>query len=86
MNAKRESVQFMIFSKKYQEIANAIGMQMDHGVTILDGHGWYTGNEYEVLYPSKEERKRHHLPYRQDHRPKCLCKSEFRNRCVWRGI
>ena len=31
MNAKRESVQFMIFSKKYQEIANAIGMQMDHG-------------------------------------------------------
>ena len=32
MNAKRESVQFMIFSKKYQEIANAIGMQMDHGV------------------------------------------------------
>ena len=30
------SVQFMIFSKKYQEIANAIGTQMDHGVTILD--------------------------------------------------
>lgn len=49
MNAKRESVQFMIFSKKYQEIANAIGMQMDHGVTILDGHGWYTGNEMKVL-------------------------------------
>ncbi len=39
-----------------------------------------------ALYPSKEERERHHLPYRQDHRPKCLCKSEFRNRCVWRGI
>ena len=49
MNARRESVQFMIFSKKYQEIANAIGMQMDHGVTILDGHGWYTGNEMKVL-------------------------------------
>ena len=49
MNARRESVQFMIFSHKYQEIANAIGMQMDHGVTILDGHGWYTGNEMKVL-------------------------------------
>ena len=49
MNAKRESVQFMIFSKKYQEIANAIGTQMDHGVTILDGHGWYTGDEMKVL-------------------------------------
>ena len=49
MNARRESVQFLIFSKKYQEIANAIGMQMDHGVTILDGHGWYTGQEMKVL-------------------------------------
>lgn len=41
-NARRESVQFMIFSLKYQEIANAIGTQLEHGVTILDGHGWYT--------------------------------------------
>lgn len=49
MNARRESVQFMIFSKKYQEIANAIGTQMNHGVTILDGHGWYTGNKMKVL-------------------------------------
>ena len=43
MNARRQSVQFMIFSEKWQEIANAIGMEMNHGVTILDGHGWYTG-------------------------------------------
>ena len=49
MNARRESVQFMIFSKKYMEIANAIGTEMDHGVTILDGHGWYTGQEMKVL-------------------------------------
>ena len=49
MNVRRESVQFMIFSHKYQEIADAIGTQMDHGVTILDGHGWYTGNDMKVL-------------------------------------
>ena len=49
MNARRESVQFMIFSRKYQEIANAIGMETGHGVTILDGHGWYTGQEVKVL-------------------------------------
>lgn len=49
MNARRESVQFMIFSRKWQEIANAIGTQMNHGVTILDGHGWYTGKELRVL-------------------------------------
>ena len=48
-NRQRSSVQFMIFSKKWQEIANAIGMQMNHGVTILDGHGWYTGQQRKVL-------------------------------------
>ena len=49
MNSRRESVQFFIFSKKYQEIANAIGTQMQHGVTILDGHGWYSGADMKVL-------------------------------------
>jgi len=49
MNAKRESVQFMIFSQKWQEIAYAIGTNMNHGVTILDGHGWYTGQQMKVL-------------------------------------
>ena len=49
MNSRRESVQFFIFSKKYQEIANAIGTEMNHGVTILDGHGWYTGQKMKVL-------------------------------------
>ena len=49
MNARRQSVQFMIFSEKWQEIANAIGTEMNHGVTILDGHGWYTGKQMKVL-------------------------------------
>ena len=49
MNARRQSVQFFIFSSKWQEIANAIGTQMNHGVTILDGHGWYTGKKSKVL-------------------------------------
>ena len=48
-NSMRQSVQFMIFSKKHEEIAHAIGTEMDHGVTILDGHGWYTGQEMKVL-------------------------------------
>lgn len=49
MNRQRQSVQFMIFSQKWQEIANAIGTKLDHGVTILDAHGWYTGSERKVL-------------------------------------
>ena len=49
MNARRESVQFLIFSSKYQELAEAIGTETGHGVTILDGHGWYTRKEVKVL-------------------------------------
>ena len=49
MNRRRQSVQFMIFSMKWQEIANALGTQTDHGVTILDGHGWYTGQRRKVI-------------------------------------
>ena len=48
-NRQRSSVQFLIFSERWQEIANAIGVQLNHGVTILDGHGWYTGQERKVL-------------------------------------
>ena len=55
MNARRESAQFMIFSKKYQEIANAIGMETGHGVTILDGHGWYTGKEIKSALYTRQE-------------------------------
>ena len=48
-NRQRSSVQFLIFSEKWQEIANEIGTKLDHGVTILDAHGWYTGKERKVL-------------------------------------
>ena len=49
MERRRQSVQFMIFSMKWQEIANALGTKTDHGVTILDGHGWYTGKQRKVV-------------------------------------
>ncbi len=49
MNMRRESVQFMIFSWKHKEVANAIMEETDHALTILDGHGWYTGNKMKVI-------------------------------------
>ncbi len=49
MNARRESVQFLIFSHKHMEIADAITKQTDHTLTILDGHGWYSGKDMKVL-------------------------------------
>ena len=71
MNARRESVQFMIFTKKWQEIANAIGTEMNHGVTILDGHGWYTGQKIKVLCILAKKR------------PSGLCLAECRHWCLW---
>ncbi len=48
MNRQRQSVQFMIFSRNYSKIADAIN-KTGHGVTVLDGTGWYTKTEREVL-------------------------------------
>ena len=49
MNVRRESVQFMIFSHKYKDIGEAITKKTDHTLTILDGHGWYSGKEMKVI-------------------------------------
>jgi uncharacterized membrane-anchored protein YitT (DUF2179 family) len=45
----KQSVQMFIFSKKYDEIADRIGKEVGRGVTIIDGKGWYTGEETKVL-------------------------------------
>lgn len=44
----RQSVQFFIFSRKYDEIASVIN-EMHRGVTVLEGQGWYTKEERKVL-------------------------------------
>ena len=49
MTARMQSVQFLIFSKKSKEIAHDIATKMQRGITILDGHGRYSGNEMQVL-------------------------------------
>lgn len=48
-NARRQSVQFLIFTKKHEEIAEAIATKIVTGVTFLDGHGWYTGQDIKVI-------------------------------------
>ena len=49
INSARRSVQFMIFSKKYEEIANAINTDVKRGVTLLDGQGWYSKEPMKVM-------------------------------------
>lgn len=45
----RQSVQLFILSKKYEEIADAITQELNRGVTILDGEGWYTRQKTHVI-------------------------------------
>ncbi len=49
IDSSRQSVQFMIFSKKWKEIANAITRETHRGCTVLKGTGWYTQSETTVL-------------------------------------
>ncbi len=49
MKANRASVQFFIFSKHYEEIAQEIGTKVQRGITILKGQGWYSKQEVKLL-------------------------------------
>ncbi len=49
MRANRASVQFFIFSRHYEEIAQTIATTVGRGITIIDGHGWYSGQNMKVL-------------------------------------
>lgn len=48
MRRRHQSVQFMIFSRNYSHIADAI-TQSGHGVTVLEGEGWYTKTERRTV-------------------------------------
>lgn len=48
VDKSRQSVQFLIFSQSYDEIAAAIS-KTRRGVTVLDAQGWYTKEERKVL-------------------------------------
>lgn len=45
----RSVVQVMVFSDKYQEIADYIIHEMERGVTAIEATGWYTQQERKVL-------------------------------------
>lgn len=46
---RKSSVQIMVFSERYKQIADYINKQMDRGVTALDAVGWYSGAAKKVL-------------------------------------
>ncbi len=49
LSGAQQSVQLFILSKQYEKIADAITQDLHRGVTVLDGHGWYTRQSVQVL-------------------------------------
>ena len=49
LNRTRQSVQFFIFSTKYEEIAEAIMTQVPRGVTLMDAQGGYSKEPMKVV-------------------------------------
>jgi uncharacterized membrane-anchored protein YitT (DUF2179 family) len=49
VNSTRRSVQFFIFSKKYDLISDRITKETHRGVTVISGTGWYSKNEVKML-------------------------------------
>lgn len=49
LNANNQSVQFLIFSRKYQEIVDFIIKDLDRGCTVLDGEGGYSKKNIKVI-------------------------------------
>jgi Uncharacterized conserved protein len=49
ISGTKQSLQVFIFSKKYDEIADAVIKDIGRGVTVFNGLGWYTKDEHKVL-------------------------------------
>ncbi|MDR1344585.1 MAG: YitT family protein [Tannerellaceae bacterium] len=49
INANRQSVQFLIFSQKYDEITERIIKDLGRGCTLLDGEGGYSQKPTKVV-------------------------------------
>ncbi|MCL1973316.1 MAG: YitT family protein [Bacteroidetes bacterium] len=45
----KQSLQLFIFSKKYEQIADRLTNEMNRGVTLISGAGWYTKTERKIL-------------------------------------
>lgn len=49
INSARQSVQFIIISNRYEEIAEEVNTRLERGVTVLYGEGFYSKEKRQVL-------------------------------------
>lgn len=61
VGGKRSSYQLLVFSEKYQEIADHIAQKMERGVTVLRAMGWYTKQDKNLLLILINQKELHSL-------------------------
>lgn len=49
LTGKKQSAQLFIFTEKYDLVAERITQEVHRGVTVVDCHGWYTGQAKKIL-------------------------------------
>lgn len=49
LTGKKQSAQLFIFTDKYDEVAERVTREINHGVTVVDCHGWYSGEAKKML-------------------------------------
>ena len=49
LTGKKQSAQLFIFTNKYEEVADRITKEINHGVTVVDCVGWYSGQSKKML-------------------------------------
>lgn len=49
IDGSRQSVQFFIFSPKYDEIATHINSELERGCSVVDGVGWYSKEPQKIV-------------------------------------
>lgn len=57
VNSARQSVQFFIISKKYEDIGHRINKDLHRGVTVIDGTGMYTGLGVKMMFVLAKKRE-----------------------------
>lgn len=61
---RKASVQIMVFSEHYREIADYINKTMDRGVTVLHATGWYSQKDKDVLLILVRNSEMHDLTHK----------------------
>lgn len=61
LTGNQRSVQLFIFSKKAKEVADTIGYELQRGVTLVKGQGWFSQKDFDIVMVVVRKRESAHI-------------------------